>query len=119
MQKVASASDNLEKLANSGAAERHLAIYVDHSATSVLMEVRDFEPPAEVPGLPAEITDVWLFSETYGQDRYVVWRAGENRAWQRLVLAGLPEEDRLVVAEEGEIAVPADGFLGRQTPLGA
>jgi hypothetical protein len=96
VQTVMSASDNLEKLAKSGAAERHLAIYVDRSATSVLMGFRDFGPPSELPDLPAEVTDIWLFSETYGDDRYVVWRAGAKRPWQRLLLAGLPEGDGLV-----------------------
>jgi hypothetical protein len=118
MQAVAAASDNLEKLAKSGATERHLVIYVDRSATSVLIALRDFEPPAELPDLPAEITDVWLFSETYGEDHYVVWRAGDDRPWQRLVLARLPEGDRLVVAEESEITVSPAEFRGGQTPLG-
>lgn len=61
------------------------------------MGLRDFEQPAELPDLPvAEITDVWLFSETYGEDRNVVWRGGEGRAWQRLVLARLPVAEVLV-----------------------
>lgn len=55
MQTVASTSDNLEKLAMSGANERHLAIYVDRSATSVLMALRDFNPPSEPPDLPAKV----------------------------------------------------------------
>jgi hypothetical protein len=73
------------------------------------MALRDLEPPSEPPDLPAEVTDVWLFSETYGKDRYVVWRAGENRPWQRLVLASMPDE-RLVIAEENEIAASAAEF---------
>lgn len=109
MDSVASASDNREKLANSGAAERHLAVYVDHSATSVLMGLRDFRPPAELPDLPAEITNLWVFAESYGAGRYVVWRAGENCPWQRFVLAGRPEQDRLVLADEDETQVPAGG----------
>ena len=72
------------------------------------MALRDFEPPTELPDFPAEITNIWLFSEIYGDDRYVVWRAGENCGWQRLVLAGLPEGDRLVVVEESEATVSAN-----------
>jgi hypothetical protein len=112
MEAVASTSDNIEKLAISGAAERHLAIYVDPSAMSVLMGLRDLNPPSDAPSLPAEITDVWLFSETYGEDRYVLWRARNNRPWQRLVLASMPEEKRLVVAEAHQTAAaqPAAEF---------
>jgi len=84
---VASASDNREKLAKSGALERHLAAYVDRSATSILIVLRDFDPPSEPPDLPAAMTDVYLFSVTYADDRYVVWRAGENRRWQRFQCA--------------------------------
>jgi len=119
MKTVASTDDNLEKLAMSGATERLLAIYVDRSATSVLMALRDFEPPFEAPDLPAEVTDVWLFSETYGEDRYVVWRAGENRPWERFVLASMPEEDRLVLVEGNEIAASADEVRDGEATLGA
>lgn len=47
VDRLAATSDNVEKLANSGAAERHLAIYVDQSATDVLIALRDFEPPSD------------------------------------------------------------------------
>jgi hypothetical protein len=109
VDELASTPDNIEKLAASGTAERHLAIYVDHSATSVLMALRDFEAPDEAADLPAEITDVWIFSETYGTDQYVVWRAGVNRPWLRLLLARRPNEDRLVVVDEDEVPVAAPG----------
>lgn len=106
---VAFASDNREKLANSGAAERHLAVYVDRSATSVLIALRDFQPPTELPDLPAEATTLWVFAEWYGADRYVVWRAGVSRPWQRLLLGGTPEQDRLVLADDdGTLVLPND-----------
>jgi hypothetical protein len=72
MDELASMSDNVEKLAVGGATERHFAIYVDHTATTVLTALRDLEAPVEAPDLPDEITDVWIFSETYGPDQYVV-----------------------------------------------
>jgi hypothetical protein len=112
METVASTDDNLEKLAMSGAIERHLAIYVDGSATPVLMALRDLKPPSEPPGLPSEVTDIWLFSETYGENRYVVWCAGPNRPWQRFVLASMPDERLVVVAVRNEIAsAPSSGKL--------
>lgn len=104
MQEVAAADDNVQKLASSGTSEHHLAIYVDHSATSVLMALRDFEPPDEVPDLPAEVTDVWIFSETYGLDQFVVWRASRDRKWQRLALAGQPDSGPLTVVDGAALA---------------
>lgn len=101
---VAWTSDNLEKLAMSGAIERHLAIYVDPSATSVLIGLRDFKPPSDLAELPTEVTDVWLFSESYGEDRYIVWRARDKGPWQRFVLVSVREEERLAVAERDETA---------------
>ena len=43
METRAATTDNLEKPAMSGATERHLAIDVDRSATSVLMALRDLK----------------------------------------------------------------------------
>jgi hypothetical protein len=99
MDEVAHAGDNRLKLAASGATDRHLAIYVDRSATKQLIELRDFEPPQNPPDLPDEITDVWIFSEDYGTERYVVWCAHHDRVWQRFVLAGNAGSERLVVME--------------------
>lgn len=118
MDTVASTSDNLEKLAMSGATERHLAIYVDRSATSVLMALRDLDPPPEPPDLPAEVTHVWLFSETYGKDRCVVWRAAANRPWERFVLTST-RTNRLVMAKGDQIAASAGEFRDGKASLGA
>lgn len=71
-------------------------IYVDQSATTVLMALRDLVPPSDAPDLPDQITDVWVFSENYGVGEYVAWRAGQNRAWQRVVLTAQPGSQKLV-----------------------
>jgi hypothetical protein len=88
VETVASKPDNLDKLAISGADERHLAIYVDPSATAVLMALRDLDPPPEPLDLPGEVTHVWVFSETYGDDRYIVWQVDDGRRWRRCIFDG-------------------------------
>lgn len=55
VEEIASKPDNVEKLVGSGAAERHLAIYVHDSATTALMALRDFSPPSDAPDLPGEV----------------------------------------------------------------
>lgn len=40
---------------------------------------------------------MWVFSESYGTDEYVLWRAGQNRHWERVVLTGQGGSEKLVV----------------------
>jgi hypothetical protein len=83
---VRTVEDNREKLANSGALEHHLAVYVDHSAPTVRIALQEHEPPAQFLELPTEITCVWMFTEFSGSDRYVAWRYRAQGAWERLTL---------------------------------
>jgi len=73
--------DNRTKLGRSGMSERHLAIYVDPANHNVWVPLVDFPPPEVVVELPAEMSDVWVFSEARHQDRYVVWRAKAGATW--------------------------------------
>ena len=67
VREVAWKDDNREKLARAGG-EGHLAIYVDRTQTAELMALRDLEPTGE-PVLPPEVLNLWVFSESYEQDR--------------------------------------------------
>ncbi len=77
--------DNRKKLAATGKAERHLAIYV-YVTNLPWIVLTDFEPEPTVPRLPPEITDIWVFSETPKEHQYVVWRAGTSLPWQKSIL---------------------------------
>ncbi len=76
--------DNRTKLGNAGTEERHLFVYMDHGSYLARSAFQDFEPPAVLPDLPAEITDLWVFSENLANDGYVIWRASTTSPWQRL-----------------------------------
>ena len=84
-------SDNRRKLGVSGVDERHLAVYVYLTNYLPWYALVGFEPPPDLPQLPPEITDLWLFSETRSPDEYVVWRANKASRWhsQRIVLNGV------------------------------
>jgi hypothetical protein len=69
------------------------------------MALRDLDPPPSVQIFRPRSDHVWLFSETYGDDRHVV-----RRPWRRFVFTGMPEEERLVVAERYQIAASAEGM---------
>ena len=69
--------DNLVKLANSGADERHIFVvfpsYADAPFTAADLLMRQDAPlPVAAPALPAEITHVWAAS---------VWGAGPGMWW--------------------------------------
>ena len=74
--------DNRRKLQTSGAVERHLVVYV-YITSHPWCALMDFEPPATLPQLPTEITDIWVFSETRSEKEYVVWRAGTSLPWHK------------------------------------
>jgi hypothetical protein len=88
--------DNRAKLAAANTTERHLAVYIDLGNYRPWCALVDREPPAVLPKLPLEITDVWAFSETRSDGQYVVWRASSTTPWHSLGRVAPPAE-RLVL----------------------
>jgi hypothetical protein len=86
VEREAFKNDNRRKLGASGAAERHLAVYVYMTNYLPWGGLVDFEPPSDLPKLPSEITDIWAFSETRSDHEYVVWRASTSLGWRRVGL---------------------------------
>jgi hypothetical protein len=78
-------ADNRKKLGAAAGAERHLAIYV-RAASRPWVGRLDFEPPPDVPHLPPEVTNIWVFSEAHSEHKYVVWRASASWPWEKLEL---------------------------------
>jgi hypothetical protein len=68
------------------AAEReefnYLGVYV-YMLTMAWVPLSDFEPVPVTPDLPPEVTDTWMFSESYGGGEYVVWRGGLGSVWRK------------------------------------
>lgn len=83
-------TDIRRKLGAAGTSIRHLAIYIFVTNYLPWCALVDCDPPPEVPHLPTEITDLWLFSETRSQHEYVVWHSSTNAKWhsERLFLSG-------------------------------
>jgi hypothetical protein len=75
-------ADNRKKLGIAGSAERYLGVYV-YMLTMAWVPLSDFEPVPATPDLPPEITDIWMFSESYGGGEYVVWRGGLRSVWRK------------------------------------
>jgi hypothetical protein len=76
--------DNRRKLASAGTSERHLAVYIDVMNFCAWCALIDFDPPAILPDLPREITDVWAFSEVRRAGHFSVWRASRRDPWRNL-----------------------------------
>lgn len=76
-------ADNRKKLICSGTGNRHLAVHIDISNSHAWTSLHDFDPPEEVPELPSEITDLWLFAETPAPDHCTVWHATQV-GWRNL-----------------------------------
>lgn len=79
---------NRRKLAETGAAERHLFVLLHHyEAASVVLPLTS--PPEGRPDLPEEVTHLWAATRS-GQvaGGYVVWRASRTEAWRSLGVIG-------------------------------
>jgi len=61
-----------------------LAVYVYLTNYLPWCALVDFEPPPDLPQLPSEITDIWVFSEARSEHEYIVWRAGTFAPWRSL-----------------------------------
>ena len=79
-------TDNRRKLGAATSAERHLAVYVS-IRTRAWPALSDFDPQPEIPNLPPEVTNIWMFSESYENGEYVFWRAGSTLPWTKGRLA--------------------------------
>lgn len=75
--------DNRNKLGSAAEAERHLFIYVDCRNYDAWSAMVDGTPPRSTPGLPPEISCVWVAARRT-QEGYVVWRAQRGRPWEEL-----------------------------------
>ena len=83
-EREARKEDNRKKLGAAGTHERHLVVYVYVTNYLPWCALVDFEPPPDLPGLPSEITDIWLCSETRSEHQYAVWRASDFSPWCNL-----------------------------------
>jgi len=70
LEREAAKKDNRAKLGASAKAQRHLAVHVPIQNGGVWCALVDFGPPSALPDLPAEITDIWVYSPQWpGQNR--------------------------------------------------
>jgi hypothetical protein len=76
-----SKQDNRNKLRRAVTAQRHLAIYVPIQTTTVWSALVDLGPRPELPNLPAEITDVWVYSEAREDGAYIVCHGSGSSPW--------------------------------------
>jgi len=77
------AEANRVKLGKAKTTERHLFVYIDQMNGSAFTALTSFEPPPVPPNLPAEITHIWLATETQ-KDNFVLWRGASGEHWSRV-----------------------------------
>jgi hypothetical protein len=77
-------ADNRRKLAAASGEEKHLAVYIFATNYLPWCALTDLEPAPELPELPPEITDIWAFSESRGDNEFSIWRAGSTSPWHKL-----------------------------------
>jgi hypothetical protein len=79
--------DNRTKLAASGAAERHLFIWVDLDYYLPWKDLDFGRLPITPPHLPTEVTTVWVAASVAG-GRCVVWRVRPPGPWHAVPISG-------------------------------
>ena len=74
--------DNRRKLGATKMAERHLVVHIDESKGLPWIALTSFTPPAILPKIPEEITNLWLIGQGENKNEVVVWRGGMKEIWQ-------------------------------------
>jgi hypothetical protein len=93
-ERETSKPDNRRKLGAAQAAARYLVVYIDGSSGLAWTALTSFVPPAILPKLPAEITNLWLIGPGENKNEFVVWRAGTKETWQSMRVQCPPEIPR-------------------------
>lgn len=83
--------DNRKKLGAAKLAERHLVVYIDASNGLPWIALTSFTPPAILPKIPEEITNLWLIGQGENENEFIVWCAGTKENWQRRRVQCVPE----------------------------
>jgi hypothetical protein len=83
--------DNRRKLGAAQNTERHLVIYIDGSNGLPWTALTSFAPPAILPKIPGEITNLWLIGHTEKKDEFVAWYASTNETWRGMKVVCTPE----------------------------
>jgi hypothetical protein len=86
--------DNRKKLGSATTAERHLVVYIP-AGSLAWSALTNFEPPATLPKLPREITNLWLIGQSGRPDEFLVWYASTNEIWRSAKVACTPETSRI------------------------
>jgi len=83
--------DNRKKLGAATTAERHLVVYLDAGNGLPWTALTSFAPPSTVPGIPDEVTNLWLIGHTENENQFVVWYASRNEIWRSTTAVCAPE----------------------------
>ncbi|MGC2659495.1 MAG: hypothetical protein WA324_16180 [Bryobacteraceae bacterium] len=83
--------DNRTKLGATKMAERHLVVYIDESKGLPWIALTSSTPPAILPKMPEEITNLWLIGQGENKNQFVVWHGGMKEIWQRARVQCAPE----------------------------
>jgi hypothetical protein len=83
--------DNRKKLGAATTAERHLVVYLDAGNGLPWTALTSFAPPSTVPGIPDEVTNLWLIGHSENEDEFVVWYASTNEIWRSTRVLCAPE----------------------------
>ncbi len=82
--------DNRKKLGAAKTAERHLVVYIP-AGSLPWSALTSFEPPAILPRIPEEITNLWLIGQGENLNEFVVWYASTSETWRSTKVVCTPE----------------------------
>jgi hypothetical protein len=76
--------DNRAKLGKANASERHLVVYIGPDNGLPWIAITEFMPPATLPRIPDEITNLWLIGQGESPDHFTVWTGSTNETWHSM-----------------------------------
>jgi hypothetical protein len=84
VEREATKEDNVRKLTDANAAERHLFVYFDWHGYPAQASMRRGLIPTTFPNIPATITHVWAATPTGVDGEHMLWCANRSTGWRDL-----------------------------------
>jgi hypothetical protein len=66
-------------------------VYIDESKGLPWIALTSSTPPAILPKMPEEITNLWLIGQGENKNQFVVWHGGMKEIWQGARVQCAPE----------------------------
>jgi hypothetical protein len=84
IEREAAKEDNVRKLSDASAEERHFFVYFDWHGYPAQASMRNGLIPTSFPNIPSQITHVWAATSSGTEGEHLLWCANRSTGWHDL-----------------------------------